>query len=207
MGRMTTSALSFSLAVALGTAALPAAAHEAGDWLIRAGVTQVKPKSSNGTAAGLSLDVDSAVRPSISATYMVNRNLGVELLAATPFRHDIAGSGAAIGSTKHLPPTLSLQWHFLPDATVQPYVGVGLNYTRFFGSEGRGPLAGAHLALTDSWGLAAQVGVDVKLNERWFVNASVRYMDIDSKVKLNGAQIGKANIDPWVTTVGIGYRF
>ncbi|MFA7680134.1 MAG: OmpW family outer membrane protein, partial [Pigmentiphaga sp.] len=93
MGRMTTSALSFSLAVALCTAALPAAAHEAGDWLIRAGVTQVKPKSSNGTAAGLNLDVDSAVRPSLSAAYMVNRNLGVELLAATPFRHDIAGSG------------------------------------------------------------------------------------------------------------------
>lgn len=207
MGRITRTALSFSLAAALGAAALPVSAHEAGDWLIRAGVTHVNPKSNNGTAAGLGLDVNSSTRPSVSATYMVNRNLGVELLAATPFRHDIAGNGASIGSTKHLPPTLSLQWHFLPSATVQPYVGVGLNYTRFFSTEGRGLLAGNHLELTDSWGLAAQVGVDVKINERWFVNASVRYIDIDSDVKLNGAKVGKANIDPWVTTIGIGYRF
>lgn len=190
----------------------PALAHEQGDFLIRAGVSQVRPTSDNGSALSgtVDLDVNNDVKPSISGTYMLTRNLGLDVLAAVPFRHDVYGSGAVngqIGSSKQLPPTVSLQWHFLPDQTVQPFVGLGVNYTRFFSTKAVGPLAGNDLELTDSWGLAAQLGVDVKLNERWFVNASVRYIKIDSDVKLNGNKIGKVDIDPWVTTIAVGYRF
>jgi outer membrane protein len=190
----------------------PAVAHEQGDLLIRAGVSQVRPKSDNGSAlsGSVNLDVNNDVKPSISGTYMVTRNLGVDVLAAVPFRHDVYGSGAVngqIGSSKQLPPTVSLQWHFLPDRTVQPFVGLGVNYTRFFSTKAVGPLAGNDLELTDSWGLAAQIGVDVKMNDRWFLNASLRYIKIDSDVKLNGNKIGKADIDPWVPTIAIGYRF
>lgn len=187
-------------------AATPALAHEAGDWLVKLGVTHVEPKSSNGSVAdgAVRLDIDGSTRPSFSVTYMATRNIGVELLGAVPFKHDIGAKGMGnIGSTKHLPPTLSLQWHFLPDATIQPYVGVGLNYTTFFST--RSKLG--DMSLADSWGLAAQAGVDVKLNDRWFMTADVRYIDIDTKVKLNGQRIGKARIDPWVATVGVGYRF
>lgn len=186
-------------------AAAPAAAHEAGDWLLKAGVTHIKPKSDNGDVLGnVQLDVGSSTRPSVSITYMATRNIGVELLGAFPFKHDIGAQGLGnIGSTKHLPPTLSLQWHFLPDARIQPYVGVGLNYTTFFSTKS----SLGDLKLGDSWGLAGQIGVDVKLDERWFLNADVRYIDISSKVKLNGQGIGTARIDPWVATVGLGYRF
>ncbi|OZI82454.1 MULTISPECIES: OmpW/AlkL family protein [Bordetella] len=189
----------------------PAHAHEAGDWLFKLGVTQVKPKSDNGSVLGgsVDLDVSSNVRPSFSVTYMATRHVGIELLGAWPFQHDIRGSGGLgkIGSTKHLPPTLSLQWHFLPDSTVQPYVGVGVNYTHFFDTQARGPLSGSDLDLGDSWGLAGQLGVDVKLSDNWFMNADLRYIDISSKVKLDGQRIGTARIDPWVATVGVGYRF
>ncbi|PLC48552.1 hypothetical protein CR159_17925 [Pollutimonas subterranea] len=186
-------------------AAAPAAAHEAGDWLLKAGVTHIKPKSDNGDVLGnVQLDIGSSTRPSVSLTYMATRNIGVELLGAFPFKHDIGAKGLGnIGSTKHLPPTLSLQWHFLPEARIQPYVGVGLNYTTFFSTKS----SLGDLSLGDSWGVAAQVGVDVKLDERWFLNADVRYIDISSKVKLNGQHIGSARIDPWVATVGVGYRF
>ncbi len=187
-------------------AAAPVTAHEAGDWLLKAGVTHIDPKSDNGTVADgtVHLDVGSSTRPSFSLTYMATRNVGIELLGAFPFKHDIGAKGLGnIGSTKHLPPTLSLQWHFLPDAQVQPYVGVGLNYTTFFSTKS----SLGDLELEDSWGLAAQLGVDVKLTERWFMNADVRYIDISSKVKLNGQHIGKTRIDPWVATVGVGYRF
>ncbi|MBV6272989.1 OmpW family protein [Alcaligenaceae bacterium CGII-47] len=196
-------------------AAVPAGAHESGDWLLKGGVTNIQPKSNNGTvnSGAIKLDVGSSVRPSFTVTYMATRNIGVELLGAFPFQHDIDGRvvGGAnlgrIGSTKHLPPTLSLQWHFLPDAQIQPYVGVGLNYTTFFSTKTHGALAGSSLRLSDSWGLAAQIGVDVKLSERWFLNADIRYVDISSDVRLNGAYIGKARIDPWAATVGVGYRF
>lgn len=194
-------------ALVLGALALaPAHAHEAGDWLFKAGVTHIEPKSNNGTVANgaVKLDIGSSTRPSFSVTYMATRNIGVELLGAFPFKHDISAQGLGkIGSTKHLPPTLSLQWHFLPDATVQPYVGVGLNYTTFFSTES----SLGDLSLGDSWGVAAQAGVDFKLSERWFLNADVRYIDISSDVKLNGVKIGKTSIDPWVATIGVGYRF
>lgn len=188
----------------------PAIAHEEGDWLLKVGATQVRPKSNNGSVlnGSVDLDVNNSVRPSFSITYMATRNIGIELLGAWPFEHDISGSGLGkIGSTKHLPPTLSLQWHFLPDSTVQPYVGIGLNYTHFFDTQTTGALSGSDLKLKDSWGLAGQVGVDIKLSERWFMNADLRYIDISSKVKLNGERIGTARIDPWVATIGVGYRF
>lgn len=190
--------------------ALPAKAHEAGDVLVKAGVTQVRPKSNNGSVLNgtVGLDASNNARPSASATYMATRNVGIELLAAWPFEHKIYGEGLGqIATSKQLPPTLSLQWHFLPDSRVQPYVGLGLNYTKFFSTRARGALEGADLSLGDSWGVAAQVGVDVKLDERWFFNADLRYIDISSKVKLNGERIGTARIDPWVATVGVGYRF
>jgi outer membrane protein len=186
--------------------AAPASAHEGGDWLVKAGVTHIAPKSNNGKILDntYKVDIGSSTRPSISLTYMATPNIGVELLGAFPFKHDISVQTLGnIGSTKHLPPTLSVQWHFLPDARIQPYVGVGLNYTTFFSTKS----SAGSLKLDDSWGLAAQVGVDVQLTDRWFMNADLRYIDIQSKAKLNGQYIGKVQIDPIVATVGIGYRF
>jgi len=199
------SAVAAVVAMGLGAAA-PVTAHEAGDWLVKVGVTHVKPKSDNGTVLDgtVGIDVGNSTRPSFSVTYMATPNVGIELLGAFPFKHDIDAAGLGnIGSTKHLPPTLSLQWHFLPESRVQPYVGVGLNYTTFFSTKS----SLGDLDLDDSWGLAAQVGVDIELNKNWFLNADVRYIDIDSKVKLNGQRIGTVRIDPVVATVGVGYRF
>ncbi|MGO3741564.1 OmpW/AlkL family protein [Kerstersia sp.] len=202
-----------ALLLGAGLLASPLAhAYEEGDWLLKVGVSHVHPKSNNGDIldGAAKLSVGNSTRPSLSLTYMATRNIGIELLGAIPFSHDINADGAVngyIGKTKHLPPTLSLQWHFLPDSTVQPYVGVGLNYTTFFDTKARGDIAGNKLRLSDSWGVAAQVGVDVALDKNWFINADVRYIDISSNVKLNGDKIGKAKIDPWVGTLAIGYRF
>lgn len=208
MSLRSTLAAAFCLA---SLSAIPAHAHEAGDWLFKLGVTQVSPKSNNGSVLDgtVDLDVSSNVRPSFTVTYMATRHIGIELLGALPFQHNVSGDAGLgkIGTTKQLPPTLSVQWHFLPDHTVQPYVGVGLNYTHFFDTHTRGPLAGSSLKLSDSWGFAGQLGVDIKLSDRWFMNADVRYIDISSKVTLDGQRIGTARIDPWVTTLAVGYRF
>ncbi|MEI2414732.1 OmpW family outer membrane protein [Orrella sp. JC864] len=187
-------------------------AHQAGDWLLKAGASQVRPKSGNGSVldGAVALDAGNATRPSLTVTYMATRHVGIELLGAAPFRHDVSASGAAqgrIASTRQLPPTLSVLWYFLPDARVQPYVGVGLNYTRFFDTETRGALAGSKLDMADSWGVALQAGADIELGGRWMLNASLRYIDISSRLKLDGQSIGKARIDPWVPTLALGYRF
>lgn len=118
----------------------------------------------------------------------------------------MAGLGT-VAETKHLPPTLSLQYYFKPVPNVRPYVGAGVNYTYFWDEKTAGPLAGADIDIDDSWGLAAQVGVDVDLDADWFVNADVRYIDIDTEATIEGLGTVDVDISPWVYTLAVGYRF
>lgn len=183
----------------------PAMAVEKGDWLLRFGASSVAPKSNNHEV----VNVDSATSFTFNVAYMMTSNLSVELLAAYPFEHDINlnADGSKVGSTKHLPPTLSVQYHFVPGNKFKPYIGVGVNYTNFFSEKTTGALEGVDLSLDDSWGLAGEVGADIALNEKWLLNLSVRYIDIDSRAKLNGTSIGTVSIDPWVYSVNAGIRF
>ncbi len=194
---------------ATATAPMPASAFEAGDWLFRAGAHVVDPKSDNGSLAGgsLAVDVDSSTRPTLMVERMVTANLGIELIVAAPFKHDISLNGAHAGSTRHLPPTLSLQYHFNPQGKVQPFIGAGVNYTWFDGEKSAGPIAGAGLKLGNSWGLAAHAGIDVVINRNWFWGVDVRWLDIDSDVQVDGAGVGTVNIDPLAYGAFVGYRF
>jgi outer membrane protein len=183
------------LAVAAALA-VPVAAHaEAGDWLFRAGLSQVNPKSQNldvsnlQEAANSYLVVDSDISPTFNVTYMITDHIGTELLAAWPFTHgiDLKNSGSVVSRVGHvdvLPPTLSLQWHFNPNGAFRPYIGAGLNYTLFSGETARGALSGAKFQLEDSWGVAGDVGVDIGVSRNWFVNLDVRYIDMSSTLKV-----------------------
>jgi len=212
---------SLQLAVALAVAGLSAqpALAAAGDWIIRAGVGVVDPKSDNlDLGGGDNLEVDDGTSLTIEGTYMFADHWGVELLAAWPFTHDFAieagGQENVAGEVNHLPPTLSLQYHFNPEGTVRPYVGAGVNYTMFSEENTEGPLAGTSLDLDDSWGLALQLGVDVSLTKNWFVNAGLRWIDIDSDAEITGLSgpgvvdnLGEVEIDPFVYQLQLGYRF
>ncbi|TQU14928.1 OmpW/AlkL family protein, partial [Xanthomonas perforans] len=156
-------------ALAASCVSLPALAQSKGDWTVAVGAHQVAPKSDNGSLVGGTLDVDVGkdIKPTFTAEYFVADNLGIEVLAALPFEHDIAIGGLGrVGSTKHLPPVISLQYHFNAQGTLSPFVGAGINYTRFFDTDTRGALAGSKLELDDSWGLALHAGVDYKLSDR-----------------------------------------
>jgi len=181
-----------------------ATAMEQGDWLIRIGASNVDPKSNNHEL----VSVDSGTSATINFTYMMTASWAVEVLAAYPFEHDLyLVDGPEVGSTKHLPPTVSLQYHFMPDSTFQPYIGAGVNYTTFFSEKLYGPLEGNKLSLDDSWGLAAEIGADFMLGEAWFLNVSARFIDINTDAKVNGENFGKVNIDPWVYGAHVGFRF
>jgi len=179
-------------------------AFEPGDWLVRVGVSYVSPASDNHET----ISVESATNATFNFSYMMSDVWALELLAAVPFKHDLElQDGTKIGSTKQLPPTLSLQYHFRPTDPFQPYLGFGINYTNFFSEETTGPLAGTNLNLGDSWGLAGQIGFDVLFSDKWFFNLDVRYIDIDTKATLDGTSLGKVEIDPWVIGTHIGFRF
>jgi outer membrane protein len=180
-------------------------AYDKGDWLLRVGVGHVDPKSDNGLVA----KVDSGTAVVFNGTYFFTPNIGFEILAATPFSHDIklAADGTKVGETKHLPPTFSLQYHFIPDGVLKPYVGAGLNYTLFFDESTTGPLSGSSLSLDDSFGLAAQVGADFDISEKMFVNFDLRWIDINTDAKLDGAALEEVEIDPLVYSLTLGWKF
>lgn len=181
-----------------------AMAFEPGDWLVRVGAMNVDPKTNNHEL----VSVDDAVSATFNITYMMTDTWAVELLAAAPFEHDISViGGPEVGSTKHLPPTVSLQYRMRPTATVQPYVGIGVNYTNFSSEKTKGILGDVNLSLGDSWGLALQGGFDVLISDNVFFNVDVRYANIETKAKLDGVSIGTVKIDPMVYGAHIGFRF
>ncbi|MEO7199198.1 MAG: OmpW family outer membrane protein [Dokdonella sp.] len=189
------------LALALGLSCSSVYAQSASKWELGVGVHHVNPDSDNGKLADgtLPLRIGSDTKPTFTLEYFLNDNLGIEVLAALPFKHDISIEGLGkVGSTKHLPPTVSLQYHFNRSGSVSPFVGAGINYTTFFSAKTSDALAASTLKLGDSWGLAAHVGADFAISDRSALRVDLRWMDINSKVKLDGVKLGTARIDPLI---------
>jgi outer membrane protein len=190
-----------------------AAAFEPGEWLVKVGATNVDPKTNNHEL----VSVDSATSMSINFTYLMTDAWAIEVLAAYPFEHDISAmvvdpddgstSNVHVGSTKHLPPTVSLQWRPKPNGRFQPYFGLGFNYTDFFSEKTTGPLEGTKLSLDSSWGWAGQVGFDYLITDNVFFNLDLRYVDVESDATLDGTDIGTVKIDPTVYGAHLGFRF
>jgi len=203
--KLSTSMIAGALLMALAS---PAFATEAGDWSISLGVHSVDPASDNGTLANgaFEADVRSDWEPTITAEYFFSPNLGLEVLASLPFDHDIYLNGVEAGSTKHLPPTFTLQYHF-DGETVSPFIGAGINYTLFFDQDTTGPLEGTELDLGNSWGLTARAGLDFKVKDKQAIRVDVRWMDIDTDVSVNGDDVGTVSIDPLVYGVAYVWNF
>ncbi len=199
----THSSLLSATALAAALLAGPALAQSAGDLTLGFGVALVAPKSDNGTLAGAAATVDDNARPSITVEYFLRDNLGIELLGALPFKHGINLGGAHVGETKHLPPTVSLNWHFPTGGALKPFLGLGVNYTAFF--EEKSSLG--VLKIKDSFGLAAHLGADWALDDKRAVRFDLRYIDIDSDVTLDGSPIGKVEVDPLVAGISYVMKF
>ncbi len=187
----------------------PALALDAGDWTFGLGAHVVAPKSNNGSLAGGTLDADVGddVMLTFTGEYFFSPNLGVEVLASLPFEHNISLNGAKAGSTKHLPPTVSLQYHFNGSDKVKPFIGAGVNYTIFFSQETTCPLAGTNLDLDNSWGLAAHAGLDFAVGSNKWLRVDARWIDIDADASVNGADVGTVYIDPMVYGAAFVWQF
>ena len=232
-------------AILFSLLASQALAHEAGDFFIRAGVATVTPhESSDGIAIpalgisainGTGAEVGNDTQLGLTLNYMFTPELGIELLASTPFKHDItanlngysAGLKVRAGDTQHLPPTLSVVYYPMGNASgaLQPYLGIGVNYTIFFKESVdpalealTGTLAGTSgpvpmdLKLDNSVGVALQAGVDYQLNDRWHVNGAVRWINISTDATFTSSLgdtivVKNVDINPWVFQVTMGYKF
>lgn len=163
------------------------------------------------SALGLKPEVDNNTQLGATFVYMYSDNIGVEVLAATPFSHDISLDGIGkIAETKHLPPTVSAQYYFNPQSKVRPFVGIGLNYTIFFSEKATltSPLdLQGDLKLDNSFGLALQAGIDYDIDDTWFLTADIRYINIETTATNSVAGSSNVDINPTVISVGAGFRF
>ena len=203
--------------------------YKAGDLVVRGGITNVNPDGEKsavllaGADSTMSLTVDDNSQLGLNVVYFYDQHWAIELLAATPFTHDVTiydpnavlnVDGAKLAEVSHLPPTVSALYYFNTSSNIKPYVGAGINYTVFF-DEGfeNGPksLGLTNLDLENSFGLSIQAGFDFHLNKQWHINTSIRYIDIDTEASFDvgGNNIGKANIDidPTVYSLLVGYKF
>jgi len=148
--------------------------------------------------------------PEVDISYFFNKNFALELVLTYPQEVDI--KTAALGKIGHvdaLPPSLMAQYHFADLGAFKPYVGAGLNYTLFTKkSFNAAALGGAKVSVDQStWGLAGQVGFDYFLTKNVSLNVDVKYIKMESEVKVNGGKIGKLELSPITAGVGVGYRF
>jgi len=164
----------------------------------------------DGTVTGTTLatDVDDAYVPEVDITYYFTPNVAAELIAATS-NHNVDAGTSNLGDAWILPPTLTLQYHFMPDNKFSPYIGAGVNYSTFYSEDSAG--AFTNLKVHGGWGWAAQIGSDFWLNDHWGLNLDVKYIDleVDVDVDSGGTHLTADNVDlnPWVVGAGISYRF
>jgi outer membrane protein len=203
---MKKSMLTLMLALA-GLASANAMAQES-PFLVRARAVYINPADQSapvgGTGASDRIHVGTKTIPELDVSYFFTPNWAAELILTYPQKHDVTLDGAKIGSFKHLPPTLTAQYHFLPGADINPYVGAGVNYTLLSSVS---LLGGAASLEHDSVGLALQAGVDFKLDKNWSINLDVKKVQIRSDVKISGVRASEVKVDPLLIGVGVGYRF
>lgn len=172
-------------------------------WMVR--VRAVNIDSADKDSTGLGLSLSNKTIPEVDISYFFTPNFAAELILTYPQKHDLRSNGAKIGTLKHLPPSLLAQYHFTNFGAFKPYVGAGVNYTRFSSAH---ILDGAATIDKDSWGGALQIGFDYMLDKNWSINFDVKKVYIKTDVYVGGAKVpGSFKVDPVLVGVGVGYRF
>jgi outer membrane protein len=194
------------IAAAVGLLVAGHVAAQESPWLVRARAVNLQMQNDNSaslTNAGFALAVDNKTIPEVDITYFFNKNLAAELILTVPQSQTVTNQGAYLGTFKHLPPVLTVQYHFTDFAGFKPYVGAGLNYTKISSVSLQGYQLDNH-----SVGTALQVGVDVPLDQKWSLNLDIKKVNLKTDVYASsGANAGTLKLDPLLVGVGLGYRF
>lgn len=214
----------------------------AGTNTVYVGVAALQDHSSLGdlhgmnTPPGLNLDVGNATTLGLGLVHNLNDVWSVELaLGAPPTVHtDAKGAnwaalgiapGTRIADADVVSPTLFVNWHPLSTRSAwDPFIGIGLNYTRFTNTKALTPLTNAlgptDLNLSDSWGPAAHVGLTYHVDSHWSVVGAVAIADIESTLTVTSYSPASTNprivtaqsstdinFHPVVYTLAVGYSF
>ncbi|CAG9001399.1 MAG: Outer membrane protein W [Candidatus Celerinatantimonas neptuna] len=200
--------------LAATTAANAAASFKpksAGDFLVRARIVDVLPDENLNSTVGGSGDLNNDVIPELDFSYFLTDHVAFELIAGTSkhnLKWNLDGQKLNFGSVRLLPPTLTVQYHFMPKKRFSPYVGAGVNYTHFY--DEKAGTANSSIDYHDKWGYALQAGFDYAIAGNWSVNLDVKklFLKADADTTVGGANVhASGHINPWLVGVGVGYRF
>jgi len=189
-----------ALGLALTAPAAFAQGNDNGPWLVRGRILNLHSANKNSDAVPVS--INNKTFPEFDVSYFFSPNLAAELVLTYPQKQDVRLAGSTVGSLKHLPPTLSMQYHFT-GMSVRPYVGAGLNYTMFSSVN----LPTGLTIKKSSTGAAFGAGVDIPMGGGWLANVDVKKVQIKTDISSNGAKIDTFKVDPTLFSVGVGYRF
>lgn len=191
---------------ALGLLSSQAMAQQS-PWQVRVRTVHLDPADKSDPVGGVGaadrITVSNKTIPEVDISYFFTPNIAAELILTYPQKHSVYLDGNRIGSFKHLPPTLTVQYHFTPNAQISPYVGAGINYTRISSVRLQNNLD----LENNSFGFALQAGVDFKIDKNWSINLDVKKVQIRSDVTAAGAAVSRVKVDPLLVGVGVGYRF
>lgn len=199
---------------ALALATVPAAAQQPaeGKFMVRVRALSLSPADKSDAIPSLSVPADaitvsSKIFPEIDVSYFFTKNIAAELVLTYPQQHDVELSGTKIGTFKHLPPSLLVQYHFLPDGKFRPYIGAGANLTLISDVQLAVPGVGALDLEDSSVGVVGQLGADFKVGPKHFINIDVKKVTIGSDVLAGGNKVSAVKVDPFLVSVGFGIRF
>lgn len=195
------------IAATVGMLVAGSVAAQESPWLVRARVVQLDMKNSGNTATTSALTVDDKTIPEVDISYFFNKNIAAELILTVPQKQHVYLNDADKGTFKHLPPTLTLQYHFTNFNGYKPYVGAGVNFTKIGKEKITVSSANDTSLSNDSVGAAFQAGVDIPLTKQMSLNFDIKKVYLKTHVYVGGSDVGTLKLDPVLLGVGIGYRF
>lgn len=220
-----------------------------GDFIVRVGASWIDPDDSHNDLRFTEdfihedFDIDADTTWNISGAWLPVEHWGVELMYIGSTNHDldleriryddvfVDVDGYDVGDFDASYANAYVNWYPLSrDCMVQPYVGIGINYTDFsdesFSRQFRDDLNSLDLidvdyGLSHSWGFTGQIGVDFKFGREsaFLVNAAVLYIDADTDYRISYTdnlllpparftnEITDVDYSPWVFNLGVGYSF
>ena len=195
------------IAAAVGMLVAGSVAAQESPWLVRVRAVQLDMKNSGNTPTTSALTVDDKTIPEVDISYFFSKNIAAELILTVPQKQHVYLSGADKGTFKHLPPTLTVQYHFTDLNGFKPYVGAGLNFTKISKENITVTSANDTHLSNDSVGAAFQAGVDIPLTKQVSLNIDVKKVYLKTHVYVGGSDVGTLKLDPVLFGVGVGYRF
>lgn len=190
--------------LAAGFLSATVAQAEEGSFMVRARAVHISFDNGQNSLP-VQVEADNRWIPEVDFTYFFTPNFAAELVLTYPQKVDIKVAGNTEGTIKALPPSLVFQYHVTQFGAFKPYVGLGLNYTIF--SDRDNILDGAAEVDSSSVGLVGQIGFDYMFSKNWGLNLDVKYIEMDTDVKVGGNTIGKLDLNPVTAGVGVSYRF